>query len=101
MLVTVSDRDWLLPTVTLPKLSIVGFAPSVACEIPVPESAIFSVEFEALEIMLTLPLAPEAEAGVKDDVERSALTGVQCHRSGDAAKTESCTTCRDLRDRDA
>jgi len=69
VLVTVSDRDWLLPTVTLPKLSVVGFAPSVACETPVPESAIFSVEFEALEIMLMLPLAPEAEPGAKVTVK--------------------------------
>ena len=64
VLVTVSDRDWLLPTGTLPKLSVVGFAPSVPCETPVPESAIFRVGFEAFEIILMLPLAPEADAGV-------------------------------------
>jgi hypothetical protein len=64
VLVTVSERDLLLPTVTLPKLSVVGFAPSVPGETPVPESAIFRVGFEAFEMILMLPLAPEAEAGL-------------------------------------
>jgi hypothetical protein len=36
----------------------------VPCETPVPESAIFRVGFEAFEIILMLPLAPEADAGV-------------------------------------
>ena len=69
VLVTVSERDLLLPTVTLPKPSVVGFAPSVPCETPVPESAIFRVGFEAFETMLMLPLAPEAEAGVNVTVK--------------------------------
>ena len=69
VLVTVSDRDLLLPTVTLPKLSDVGFGPSVPCEAPVPDSGMFRVVFEALEMMLTLPLAPEAEAGAKVTVK--------------------------------
>jgi len=69
VLVTVSERDLLLPTVTLPKLSVVGFAPSVPCDTPVPESAIFRVGFEALERMLMLPLATEAEAGVNVTVK--------------------------------
>jgi hypothetical protein len=63
-LVTVSERDLLLPTVTLPKLSEVGFAPSVPGEIPVPVRGILRVELEALEMMFTLPLAPAAEVGV-------------------------------------
>ena len=64
VLVTVSERDLLLPTVTLPKLSVVGFAPNVPCETPVPDSGMFRVVFEAFEMMLILPLAPVAAAGV-------------------------------------
>jgi len=64
-LVTVSDRDWLLPTVTLPKLRLVGFDPSVPGVTPVPDNGIVNVGFEAVEVMVTLPLALPAEAGVK------------------------------------
>jgi hypothetical protein len=64
VLVTVSERDLLLPTVTVPKLRVFGFAPSVPCETPVPESAIFRVGFEALDVTAMLPFALEAEAGV-------------------------------------
>jgi hypothetical protein len=69
VLVTVSDRDLLFPTFTLPKLSDVGFAPSVPCESPVPVSGIFSVGLEPLEITLTLPLDPVEDAGVKVTVK--------------------------------
>lgn len=64
VLVIVSDRDWLLPTVTLPKLKLVGLAPSVPGVTPVPDSVIVSVGFDALEIMVTLPLALPATVGV-------------------------------------
>jgi len=64
VLVTVSERDLLLPTATVPKLRVLGFAPSVPCETPVPESGMFRVVFEAFEMMLILPLAPVAAAGV-------------------------------------
>ena len=64
VLVTVSESDLLLPTVTLPKPSVVGFAPSVPCETPVPDSGMFRVGFEAFEVMLILPLAPVAVGGV-------------------------------------
>ena len=65
MLVTVSDKDWLFPTVMLPKLRLVGFAPSVPGVSPVPDAGIVRVGFDALEVTVTLPLALPAEAGVK------------------------------------
>jgi len=68
-LVTVSDRDLLLPTVTAPKLRLVGLEPSVPGDTPVPDNGIFKVEFEALEMILTLPLAPAADAGVNVTVK--------------------------------
>ena len=68
-MVTVSERDLLVPTVTLPKLSVVGFAPSAPCETPVPDSGIFRVGFEALEVRLTLPLALLADTGVNVTVK--------------------------------
>jgi len=55
--------------VTVPKLRLVGFEPSVPGEIPVPDSGIFKVEFEALEMILTLPLAPAPDAGVNVTVK--------------------------------
>ena len=55
----------MLPTVTLPKLRLVGFDPSVPGVTPVPDNGIVNVGFEAVEVMVTLPLALPAEAGVK------------------------------------
>jgi len=68
-LVTVSDRDLLLPTVTVPKLRLVGFDPSEPCNTPVPDKGMFNVGFEAFEMILTLPLAPAADAGVNVTVK--------------------------------
>jgi hypothetical protein len=64
VLVTVSERDWLFPTVTLPKLRLVGFDPSAPGEIPVPDKGIVRDGFEAFEVTVTLPLALPAAAGV-------------------------------------
>ena len=64
MLVTVSDRDCLFPTVTLPKPRLVGFDPKVPEATPVPDKGIFRLGFEALDVMLTLPFELPAEAGV-------------------------------------
>ena len=63
VLVTVSDRDWLLPTVTLPKLRLVGFDPSVPGEIPVPANGMARVGFDAVEVTVMLPLALAADCG--------------------------------------
>ena len=56
-LVTVSGRDVLLPTITLPKLRLVGLDETVPGEIPVPDKGRVSVEFEAVEMMVTVPVA--------------------------------------------
>src|SRR5215472_4773880 len=63
--VTVSDRDWLLPRVMLPKLRLVGFAPSAPAVTPVPVRGMVRVGLEALEVMVTEPVALPAAAGVK------------------------------------
>ena len=68
MLVTVSDRDCLFPTVTLPKLRLVGLAPSVPGVTPVPDRGMVRVEFEALEVMVRLPLALPADDGANETV---------------------------------
>ena len=65
VLVIFSVRDGSLPTVTLPKLRLVGFAPSVPCETPVPDRAIVKVELEASETMVTEPVALPAACGAK------------------------------------
>ena len=65
VLVMVSLRVLLLPTVTLPKLRLVGFDPRVPGETPVPDSGMVSVAFEALEVIVMVPLAVVAEVGVK------------------------------------
>jgi len=62
-LVTVSDRDWLLPTVTFPKLRLPGFAPRVPCVTPVPVSGMVRLGLDAVEEMVTLPLALAADWG--------------------------------------
>ena len=63
-MVTVSESDWLLPTVTLPNARLVGFAVSVPGATPVPDNGMVKVGFEALEVTVTLPLALVADAGV-------------------------------------
>ena len=69
MLVTVSDRDCLFPTVTLPKLRLVGLAPSVPGVTPVPDRGMVRVEFEAVEVMVRLPLAVPADGGANDTLK--------------------------------
>jgi len=69
VLVTVSDRDLLLPTVTLPKLRLVGFAPSVPGVTPVPDNGMLNVGFDALDVIVTLPLAPPADDGANETVK--------------------------------
>jgi hypothetical protein len=64
VLVTVSDADWLLPTVTLPKLRLVGFDPSTPGASPVPDKGMVKVGLVAFEVTVTLPLAFAADCGV-------------------------------------
>ena len=47
---------------------MVGFAVSVPCVTPVPESEMFKLGFEPLEAMLTLPLATPLAVGEKSTV---------------------------------
>ena len=61
VLVSVSERFVLLPTCTLGKAKLIGFALSMPGVTPFPESGMVNVEFEPLEVMITLPLAePDA-----------------------------------------
>jgi hypothetical protein len=64
VLVTVSDIDCVLPTKTLPKLRLLGFAPSAPAAVPVPDNAMVSVGFEAFDVIVTLPLAAPLALGV-------------------------------------
>jgi len=69
VLVTVSDKDLLLPTITLPKLRLLGLDPSAPDARPVPDKAMVRAGFEAFEMILTLPLALAADVGVKVTVK--------------------------------
>ena len=55
----------MLPTVTLPKLRLVGFADRVPAETPVPERGMVKVGFDAFETTVIVPLALPAAVGVK------------------------------------
>jgi len=63
VLVTVSDRAWLVPVCTVPKFRLVGFAPSAPTEAPVPDNAIDRVGFGAFDVIVTVPLALPAACG--------------------------------------
>src|SRR5215469_13753535 len=63
--VTVSERDLLPPRVMLPKPRLVGFDPSAPAVTPVPVRGMVRVGLEALEVTVTVPVAPPAAVGVK------------------------------------
>jgi hypothetical protein len=65
VLVTVSDADRLLPTVTVPKARLLGLDPSTPGATPVPDKGMVKVGLGAFEVMVTLPLAFAADCGVK------------------------------------
>jgi hypothetical protein len=67
--VIVSDNALVLETCTLPKLRLVGLAPSAPGETPVPERGIVSVGFDAFEVSVTLPLALPADDGLNDTLK--------------------------------
>jgi len=69
VLVTVSERDLLFPTVTLPKLRLPGLAPRVPVATPAPDKGIVRVGFDALDAMVMLPLALPADDGLKKTVK--------------------------------
>jgi len=58
-------REELDPTVTLPKLRLVGDTANVPAAVPVPESATLSVELDAFDTTDRLPLAAPALVGAK------------------------------------
>jgi hypothetical protein len=66
VLVNVSDKFALLPTCTLPNTRPV--AVSVPRVTPVPESGMLKLEFEAVEVMFTLPLTAPLAVGLKSTV---------------------------------
>ena len=69
VLVTVSDTDFLFPTVTVPKLMLLGSAPKPPGEVPVPDRGMVRVGFEALDVIAMLPLALPAEDGLNKTVK--------------------------------
>ena len=69
VLVTVSESDCLFPTVTVPKLRLVGFAPRVPGVTPVPDKGMVSVGFEALDVIVMLPLALPADDGANETLK--------------------------------
>ena len=67
--VTVSERDCMFPTVTLPKPRLVGLAPIVPGVTPVPDRGMVRVGFEALEVMVRFPLALPADDGANETLK--------------------------------
>ena len=54
----------MLPTVTLPKLRLVGFDPTAPSATPVPDNGMVRLGLDAFEVTVTLPLTLPADAGV-------------------------------------
>jgi hypothetical protein len=53
----------LLPTVTLPKLRLVGLPPSAPAATPAPDNGTVRVGVGAFDVIVTLPLALAADCG--------------------------------------
>jgi hypothetical protein len=69
VLVTVSESVLLLLTGTLPKARLVGFDPIAPAATPVPVNGIFSIGFDAVEVMVTSPLTAPATVGVNSTLK--------------------------------
>jgi hypothetical protein len=67
--VSVSDRVAVRTICTLPKLRLVGFEPSAPAATPVPVRGMVSVEFDAFEVMVTLPLTAPAAVGLNNTLK--------------------------------
>ena len=67
-LVMVSESDWVLPTVTLPKLKLTGFNPREPEATPVPESEMAAWLLDALLVIVPVALKAPAAFGVKEKV---------------------------------
>ena len=59
----------MLPTVTLPKVRLVGFDPTAPTAVPVPDNGIVSVGLEPFEVTVTFPVAAPAAVGVNVTVK--------------------------------
>ena len=62
---SVTVWDCWVPVVTLPKFRLAGFDVNAPAETPVPDKAIVKVGLEALEEMVTVPLALPVVWGAK------------------------------------
>ena len=69
VLVNVSDKDCLLPRITLPKVRPVGFDPSAPGATPVPDNGMIRLGFGAFDVTVRLPLALPADCGVNATVK--------------------------------
>jgi hypothetical protein len=69
-------REALAPTVTVPKLSVVGKTDNCPWLVPVPESAMFSGEFEAVDTMERVPLLEPEAVGANVAVNVTRWLGV-------------------------
>jgi hypothetical protein len=67
--VTVSDRVCLLPTCTVPKLKLVGLEVRGPAAAPVPDRAMFNVGFDAVELIVMVPLAAPAAVGANETLK--------------------------------
>jgi hypothetical protein len=62
---SVAGRFALVVTTTLPKAKFAGVTANCPAAVPVPDSGMFKVRFDALEATARFPLALPAEDGVK------------------------------------
>lgn len=69
VLVTVPERDCLLPTVTMPKLRLVGFDASAPAATPAPDNGTVRVGVGAFEVIVMLPVAFAADCGANVTVK--------------------------------
>ena len=68
VLVSLSVKVELLPTTILPKLRLVGVAVNAPGATPVPVSAIVNVGFEALDVIVTVPVRAPLVVGANETV---------------------------------
>lgn len=55
--VSVTVADFVVPSVTLPKASLVGFSVSAPAVTPVPDKGMLNDGLDAFEVTVTVPLA--------------------------------------------
>ena len=77
VLVMVSVKDCLFPRVMLPKPMLLGSAPRPPGETPIPDRGMLSVGFEALDVMVTLPVLLPGEDGLNKTVKFALCPGAR------------------------